>query len=96
LRAFDGKEWLPEGLTNAEVRDVRDALEHWDTPGGSRAAQRLQRVGADPSAHRFTLEGPGILGDVLPDATLRVWAVDVYAELERWDPDDGWRPQRES
>lgn len=45
LRAFDGNDRLPEGLSNAQVRDVRDALEHWDEPGG-RAATNLQRQGA--------------------------------------------------
>jgi hypothetical protein len=43
LRAFDGDDRLPEELTNAQVRDVRDALEHWDTPGGSEAAKRLAK-----------------------------------------------------
>ena len=38
LRAFDGNDRLPDGLTNAQVRDVRVALELWDTPGGSDAA----------------------------------------------------------
>jgi hypothetical protein len=91
LRAFDGNDRLPAGLSNSEVRDVRDALEHWDTPGGSDAANRLARQGADYSNHVWFLDGTGILGDVVRDSVLRAWAADVYAELERWDPYDGWR-----
>jgi hypothetical protein len=91
LRAFDGSDRLPNGLTNAQVRDVRDALEHWDQPGGSKAAKRLMATGADPSAHVWSVGGPGVLGDVVPDAVLREWAIAVYAELLRWDPYDGWR-----
>jgi hypothetical protein len=90
LRAFDGNDRLPEGLTNAQVRDLRDALEHWDTPGGSDAAKRLSRAGADFSAHQWSMEGPGVLGNVVSDAVLRQWAVDVYADLLRWDAYDGW------
>lgn len=93
LRAFDGDDRLPGGLSNAQVRDVRDALEHWDSPGGSEAAKRLMRQGADASAHTWTHDGPGVLGDVVSDAVLRRWAAGVYAELSRWDPYDGWRPQ---
>ncbi|MEO6714278.1 MAG: hypothetical protein ABIM89_12725 [Mycobacteriales bacterium] len=91
LRAFDGNDRLPDGLTNAKVRDVRDALEHWDAPGGSEAARRLSKHGADASNHVWSAAGPGILGDVVPDAMLRKWAVEVYADLGRWDPYDGWR-----
>lgn len=91
LRAFDGDDRLPEGLSNAKVRDVRDALEHWDAQGGSAAAKRLSKDGADASNHVWSAAGPGILGDVVPDAILRTWAVDVYADLQRWDPYDGWR-----
>lgn len=92
LRAFDGKDRLPAGLTNTQVRDhLRDSLEHWDAPGGSEAAKRLIATGADPSAHKWTTDGPGLLGDVVSDAVLKGWAVDVYAELLRWDPYDGWR-----
>lgn len=90
LRAFDNNDRLPNGLANSQVRDVRDALEHWDAPGGSEAAKRLIATGADPSAHKWTASGPGVLGDVVPDAVLRKWAFDVYAELLRWDPYDGW------
>lgn len=61
LRAFDGDDRLPEGLTNAQVRDVRDALEHWDKPGGSEAARRLEKLGADASALAWTLDGPGVM-----------------------------------
>lgn len=82
LRAFDGNDRLPEGLTNAQVRDVRDAIEHWDRPD-SRAAQALKAAGANPSSHPWTADGPGLLGDVVQDAVLRRWAVDVYAELQR-------------
>jgi hypothetical protein len=91
LRAFDGNDRLPSGLTNAQVRDVRDAVEHWDTPGGSDAAKRLMQQGADGSSHKWSLDGPGVLGEVVPDAVLRQWATDVYADLARWDPYDGWR-----
>lgn len=90
LRAFDGNDRLPDGLTNAQVRDVRDALEHWDTPGGSNAAKRLSKTGANPAAHQWSIDGPGVLGDVVSDAVLRQWAVEVYETLARWDPYDGW------
>lgn len=90
LRAFDGNDRLPEGLTNAQVRDVRDALEHWDAPGGSDAARRLAERGADPAAHHWSVEGPGVLGDVVPDAVLKQWALDVYQTLLRWDAFAGW------
>ena len=90
LRAFDGNDRLPEGLSNAQVRDLRDALEHWDTPGGSDAAKRLSQRGADFAAHHWSVEGPGVLGEVVSDAALRQWAVDVYADLQRWDAFDGW------
>jgi hypothetical protein len=92
LRAFDGNDRLPDGLTNAQVRDVRDALEHWNEAGGSRAAKSLERQGAVASSHIWSYAGPGLLGDLVSDAALRQWAVDVYAELQRWDPYDGWRP----
>lgn len=91
LRAFDQNDRLPEGLTNAQVRDLRDALEHWDKPGGSEAAQRLHEQGADPSMHTWTASGAGVLGGVVSDAALRQWAVDIYAELRQWDPYNGWR-----
>ena len=91
LRAFDGNDRLPDGLSNAQVRDVRDALEHWDEPTG-RAAKNLERQGATASSHRWSHAGPGLLGDLVSDAALRQWAVDVYAQLQRWDPYDGWRP----
>src|SRR5690348_16455732 len=90
LRAFDQNDRLPDGLTNAQLRNVRDAQEHWDAPGGSEAARKLMEQGADASSHVWTREGPGILGDVVYDAVLRQWAADVYAELGRWDPYDGW------
>jgi hypothetical protein len=90
LRAFDGNDRMPEGLTNAEVRDVRDALEHWDQPGG-RAARAMAKRGADPAAHVWTESGPGVLGEIVQDAVLRQWGLDVYADLQRWDPFDGWR-----
>jgi len=32
-----------------------------------------------------------VLGEIIQDAMLRQWGVDVYAELQRWDPYDGWR-----
>ena len=91
LRAFDGDDRLPPGLTNRQVRDVRDALEHWDTPGGSDAAKRLSQQGADPTSHVWFDDGSGVLGGVVADSVLRKWAVDVYAELLDWDPFDGWR-----
>lgn len=91
LRAFDGNDRLPAGLTNAQLRNVRDALEHWDKPGGSEAAQRLATQGADPFSHVWFHDGTGILGDVVSDTVLRDWAVNVYAELNRWDAYDGWR-----
>lgn len=90
LRAFDGNDRLPDGLTNAKVRDVRDALEHWDAPGGSQAAKRLSEQGADPASHVWRPDGSGVLGGVVADSVLRQWAVDVYADLLRWDPYDGW------
>jgi hypothetical protein len=91
LRAFDGNDRLPEGLTNAQVRDVRDALEHWDKPGGSDAANRLARQGADYANHVWFADHTGVLGDVVRDSVLRSWAVTVYADLDRWDPYDGWK-----
>lgn len=92
LNAFDGNDRLPQGLTNAQVRDVRDALEHWDTPGGSRAANRLAEKGADYAKHVCFQDGSGgVLGDVVYDSVLRNWGVAVYADLARWDPYDGWR-----
>jgi AcrR family transcriptional regulator len=90
LRAFDDNVRLPSGLTNAQVRDVRDAVEHWDTPSGSEASKRLLQQGADGSKHVWTHAGPGVLGEIVPDAVLRTWAADVYADLGRWDPYDGW------
>lgn len=89
LRAFDGDDRLPEGLTSAQVRDVRDALEHWDEPAG-RAATNLKRQGATASSHRWSHAGPGLLGDLISDAVLREWAVEVYCQLKRWDPYKGW------
>jgi hypothetical protein len=72
------------------VRSVRDALEHWDLPGGSDAAKKLAKQGADAFSHKWAPDGSGVLGDVVPDTVLRQWGVDVYAELSRWDPYDGW------
>jgi hypothetical protein len=91
LRAFDGNDRLPDGLTNSQLRDVRDALEHWDVPGGSEAAKRLKKHGASASSHRWSPAGPGVLGDLVSDAVLARWGADVYSELLRWDPYDGWR-----
>lgn len=91
LRSFDDDDRLPDGLSNAQIRDVRDALEHWDAPGGSNASRRLARQGADAASHRWSLEGPGLLGDLVPDDVLARWAADVYIELQRWDPYGGWR-----
>ena len=59
LSAFDGNDCLPKGLTNAQVRD---AVEHWDTPGGSYAAKRLSEQGVDPSSHVWKKDGPGGAG----------------------------------
>jgi hypothetical protein len=94
LRAFDSNDRLPTGLSNAKVRDLRDAPEHWDAPGGSDAAKRLQQQGAEPFSHKWSERGPGLLGDVVPDAVLREWAASVYAELLRWDPYDRWTEAR--
>ena len=91
LRAFDGDDRLPEELTNAQARDVRDALEHWDKPGGSDAAKRLAKEGADYSKHTWRHHGTGVLGDVVNDSVLRKWAIAVYADLLRWNPYDGWK-----
>lgn len=91
LRAFDGDDRLPNGLTNAQLRDVRDAVEHWDAVGGSEASKRLAKIGADASSHVWRGDGSGVFGDVISDSVLRQWTVDVYAELRRWDPYDGWR-----
>ncbi len=91
LRAFDGNDRLPDGLTSTQVRDVRDALEHWDAPGGSGAAKRLSKQGASPASHVWRHDGSGVLGDVVSDSVLRQRAVDVYADILRWDPYDGWR-----
>lgn len=91
LRSFDGADRLPDGLTNAQVRDVRDALEHWDTSGGSEAAKRLEKQGASATSHKWSPAGPGLLGDLISDAVLARWATDAYDELQRWDPYDGWR-----
>lgn len=93
LRAFDGNDQLPAELPNAQLRDVRDALEHWDEPGGSRAALKLAKQGVDPFKHAWQQHsGVGVLGEVVSDAALRQWAIDVYAELGQWDPYDGWKP----
>ena len=92
LKAFDGRDRLPAGLTNAQVRDVRDALEHWDTPGGGKASQQLKKQGASATSHRWSHAGPGVLGDLISDEALARWGRDVYEELSRWDPYDGWRP----
>ena len=56
LGALEGNVRLPEGLTNAQVRDVRDALEHWDQPGG-RATRAMAPSGADPASHVWTEKG---------------------------------------
>lgn len=90
LRAFDGLERLPATLSNSTLRDVRDALEHWDAPGGSQAAKRLQDRGLDPFAHSWSRTGPGVLGEAIADATLKEWADEVYQTLSTWDPYDGW------
>jgi hypothetical protein len=47
---------------------------------------------AHRESHIWSYAGPGLLGDLVSDVALRQWAVDVYAELQRWDPYDGWRP----
>ncbi len=85
LRAFDGNDRLPATLSADDVRLVRDALEHWDEPSG-RSNTNLRARGADPSSHRWTKSGPGLLADVVPDADLKKWADAVYDELVTWDP----------
>ncbi len=90
LRAFDGQDRLPDNLSNSTLRDLRDALEHWDAPGGSEAAKRLQTRGLDPFAHTWSRGGAGVLGQIVSDAVLQQWANDVYEILSQWDPYDGW------
>jgi hypothetical protein len=41
--------------------------------------------------HKWSLDGPGVLGEVVSDAVLRQWATGVYGGLTRWDRYDGWR-----
>jgi hypothetical protein len=85
LRAFDNNDRLPAAMPESDVRLVRDALEHWDEPTGT-ANTMMRERGADPGSHRWTLSGPGVLGDVIHDSVLRGWAVAVYDELVTWDP----------
>ena len=50
-------------------------------PSGAACRTLAQLPGA---SHRWRLSGPGILGDVIDDASLRAWAVSVYDELVSW------------
>jgi hypothetical protein len=85
LIAFDGDARLPEGMDDAQVRGLRDALEHWDEPDG-RAARQMRERGVDPGAHQWSGDGAGVLGQLVSDAELWSWAVAVYEELIEWDP----------
>ena len=80
LRAFDGDDRLPACIPEADLRLVRDALEHWDESGGA-ANTRMRARGANPQSHAWLLSGPGLLGDVIADSALREWAESVYQEL---------------
>jgi hypothetical protein len=84
LRAFDDDQRLPSSLTNQRIRDVRDALEHWDNP--QKAAARLAEQGIDPRGHRWSPAGHGMLAGIISDAELRQWAQDVLVDLRGWDP----------
>lgn len=85
LMAFDGDVRMPAGMDDAQVRSLRDALEHWDEPDG-RAARQMRERGVDPGAHKWSGDGAGVLGELVSDAQLRSWAAAVYEELAEWDP----------
>ena len=86
LRAFDGNDRLPDSLPDDQLRALRDALEHWDEPNGS-AARRMAAFGADPSSHKWAKEsGEGLLGDLITDEALLVWATSVYASFPSLGP----------
>lgn len=85
LLAFDGDLRLPHNLSAEQVRLVRNALEHWDEPNGPSGRAMAER-GADASDHKWSMDGPGLLGTLVSDAALREWAVAVYDELLTWDP----------
>jgi hypothetical protein len=84
LAAFDGDLRPTEDLDLAAVKTLRDALEHWDEPGG-RANAQLSASGVDAGSIVWTMDGPGRLANVEVEA-LRVWASRVYDELADWDP----------
>lgn len=89
LKCFDGKHRVHEGLDRERVRQMRNALEHWDEDEGE-SIDALRQAKVDPKNNRWRPDGSGIVGDV-DDRDLEVWAKAVYDDITTWDPfDEVW------
>jgi hypothetical protein len=89
LTCFDGRHRVHEGLDRARVRQLRNALEHWDQDEGE-SIDALRRANVDPKNNRWRPDGSGIVGDV-DDRELELWARAVYDDINTWDPyDEVW------
>jgi hypothetical protein len=93
LRRFDATFRVPDGIDRERVRQLRNALEHWDQAEGE-SIEKLRAANVDPKHNRWRPDGSGIVGD-LDDRDLEAWAKAVLAEICLWDPyDNDWLKER--
>jgi hypothetical protein len=89
LKQFDVNYRVHEGVDRERVRQLRNALEHWDEEEGESIA-KLRAAKVDPKSNTWRRDGSGIVGDV-DDRDLGTWAKGVYDDIKRWDPyDEKW------
>lgn len=93
LDLLDGDTRLPADVDVHHVKILRNYLEHWEDSNGS-AQRKVLALGIDADAHRWSHDGTGALGEVIPDGSLRTWALAVFEEVSGLrEPDDtGPRP----
>lgn len=91
LEAFDGDLRLPVALDRDDIELIRNAAEHWDEPEPTKGwAKKAAEREIDPTLHRWSREGAGLLGTIL-DEHLRGWASDVYEAVRVIDV---WRHEQ--
>lgn len=83
---FDGNSRLATHLNEQDLRNFRNALEHWDEDDGP-AVRAMAKLGVDPTKHTWSrAEGAGRLGELVDDEDPLQRARAVYAELVNFDP----------
>jgi hypothetical protein len=89
LKRFDAEYRVPEGVDRERVRQLRNALEHWDDEEGE-SIEKLRAAKVDPKNNRWRHDGSGVVGDV-DDRDLETWVKSVYDDIKDWDPyDERW------